>query len=373
MVTLDDIKSVTAEIGDRVESLKQSYQEKFDLIEQELVAVKRPGGMASKSKNTGEQKTAFKSFIRKGDTEQLLALEQKAMSVASDPDGGFAVPEAIDQEIENLELAGSAMMQLARIVESAGPTYKKLVNARGTASGWVGESDARPETGTPKLHEVSIQLGEIYANPKLTQQLIDDAFFDAEGFITGEIGEEFSDQMGAAFITGDGVNKPKGILSYTVTAEADGVRAFGSLQAVETAAASVVDFDDLKTLKAALKAKYRTGASWIMNEATALVLSKIKDVDGQYIWRDAVTQGDPDTLFGYPVALDENMPDIADGAYPVAFGNFQRGYYIPRRFGTRLLRDPYTAKPYVNFYATARIGGGVVNSEAIKLLKVKAA
>jgi len=376
MPTVEDVKQVAKQIGDGIDSMKQSYDEKFKSIEQELTALKRPsrsGGSNRASVFEGDQKSAFKSFVRKGEADELLALEQKAMSVTSDPDGGYAVPEVVDQEIENLELAASAMMKLARVVEANGPVYKKLVNARGTASGWVGETEGRPETGTPTLHEVNIPLGEIYANPKLTQQLIDDAFFDAEGFITSEIGEEFSDKMGAAFITGDGVSKPKGILSYTVTDEADGERAFGTLQAVETGTASAVDFDDLKALKSALKAKYRADACWIMNEETALALSKIKDADGQYIWRDSVAKGDPDTLFGYPVELDKNMPDIADDAFPVAFGNFKRGYFIPRRFGTRLLRDPFTSKPYVNFYATARIGGGVVNSEAIKLLKIQAA
>jgi HK97 family phage major capsid protein len=295
------------------------------------------------------------------------------MSVGSDPDGGYAVPEYLDREVENLEHDSSAIVRLARTVTTASNGYKKVVNLRGTTSGWVGEADARGETGTPKLSVIDIAIGELYANPKLTQSMIDDAMFDAEGFISSEIGEEFSDQLGAALLTGDGVNKPKGILTKTVTAEKDGVRAFGSLQAVTSIAAAVIEFNDLQKLKSSLRAKYRKGAAWIMNENTALSLSMIKDLNGQYIWRDAVADGQPDTLFGYPVEIDENAPDIAPGAYPVLFGNFLRGYYIVRRTGRRLLRDPFTSKPYVNFYTTERVGGDVVNSECIKLLKIKAA
>jgi HK97 family phage major capsid protein len=234
------------------------------------------------------------------------------------------------------------------------------------------ETEARPETGSPKLSAITINVGELYANPKLTQTMIDDAMFDAEGFITGEIGDEFADQLGSALFSGDGINKPLGILSKTITNEKDGVRAFGSLQAVESGTVGEISFDDIKELKSSLRAKYRNGATWVMNDATALALSKLKDGQGDYIWRDGVTEGEPDRLLGYPVEIDENAPDIAAGAYPVLFGNFKRGYYLVRRTGIRLLRDPYTSKPYINFYTTQRVGGDVVNSECIKLLKVRA-
>ncbi|MFT6980925.1 MAG: HK97 family phage major capsid protein [Marinobacter psychrophilus] len=380
-----DVKAIAADIGNRFEDFKTRYNAKNQAhedslnafksaVNEEFVKMNRPNGILGSSlgSRSPEQKTAFGAFVRKGDTSALEVLDTKSMSAGSDPDGGYAVPEMIDTEIEKLEIAGSAVMKLARTVEAKGSEYIKLVNARGTASGWVGETDARPETGTPTLHQVKIDVGEIYANPKLTQKLIDDAFFDAEAYITSEIGEEFSDQLGEAFISGNGVNKPKGILAYTVATTGDGIRPFGTLQAVETGAVEIT-FDHLKKLKSAVKAKYRAGAAWIMNESTALALSMLKDANGQYIWRDAVAQGDPDTLLGYPVEMDENMPDIAADSLAVAFGNFDRGYHIARRFGTRMLRDPFTAKPYVNFYATSRVGGGVVNSEAIKLLKVTAA
>lgn len=371
---LKDVQAVAEALGQKFDQFKAKQDERYDLIEKELVTLKRPGSIAEgrKSHASSEGKSALRTYIKSGDDSGLIELQGKAMSIGSDPDGGYAVPEYLDQEVESLELDASAIARLARTVTTAGPNYKKVINLRGTTSGWVGETDGRPETGTPQLAIVDIPVGELYANPKLTQAMIDDAMFDAENYITTEIGDEFSDQLGAALFNGDGTNKPTGILTKTITAEADGVRAFGSLQSVESETAGAIGFDDLKNLKAALRAKYRTGAAWIMNDNTALVLSKIKDNNDDYVWRDAVAEGEPDTLFGYPVEIDENAPDIAAGAYPVLFGNFQRGYYIVRRTGRRLLRDPFTSKPYVNFYTTERVGGDVVNSECIKLLKVKA-
>ncbi|KWV79708.1 Phage capsid family protein [Pseudomonas fluorescens] len=374
-VEVKDVQEVAEALGKKFDDFKEKNTDRLDLIEKEVegmaLAHKRPSGGGANATDA-KGKAALGEYIKSGDDSGLIELQGKSMSVGSDPDGGFAVPEYLDREVETLELEASAILRLARTVTTTGPSYKKITNLRGTTSGWVGETDERPETGTPKLASIEIHVGELYANPKLTQGMIDDAMFDAEGFITTEVGEEFSDQLATALFTGNGVNKPKGILSKTITAEPDSERAFGSLQFVETGAAAIT-FDDLKNLKASLRAKYRTGAAWIMNDTTALVLSKIKDADGRYIWRDAVTEGDPDTLLGYRVEIDENAPDISPGAYPVLFGNFMRGYYIVRRTARRLLRDPYTSKPYVNFYTTERVGGDVVNSQCIKLLKVKAA
>ena len=376
MPGIQEAEKIVEELGTKFDKFKSTHEERYDLIEKELLSLthlKRPGGSGHDAGNAIKGKSALRIYIKGGDASELIALQGKSMSTGSDPDGGYAVPEYLDQEVENLESEASAIVRLARTVNTTGPSYKKVINLRGTSSGWVGETDARPETGTPKLSIIEISVGELYANPKLTQGMIDDAMFDAEGFISTEIGEEFSDQLAAALFSGDGVNKPTGILTKTITAEADNDRAFGTLQYVESAGAAAITFDDLKNLKSSLRAKYRTGAAWIMNDNTALTLSKIKDANGDYIWRDAVTDADADTLFGYRVEIDENAPDIGAGAYPVLFANLARGYYIVRRKGRLLLRDPYTSKPYVNFYTTERVGGDVVNSQAIKLLKIKAA
>lgn len=371
-----EVKEVAEQLSAKFGEFKEQHEQRYSMIEKELEELaklsKRPGASGGERASDVKGKAALRAYITKGDESGLMELQTKAMSVGVDADGGYAVPEYLDREVEKLEGDVSALVRLARTVDAQGPVFKKLVNLRGTSSGWVGETDARPETNTPKMASIEIKVGELYANPKLTQHMIDDAMFDAENYVVTEISEEFSDQLGAALINGDGVNKPKGILAQTITTEADGVRAFGTLQAVVTGAAMVVTFDDLKNLKSALRAKYRNGAAWVMNDTTALVLSKIKDANGDYIWRDSVSESEPDTLFGYPVEIDENAPDIAAGSYPVMFGNFQRGYYIARRKGIRLLRDPFTSKPWISMYCTERVGGDVVNSEAIKLLQVAA-
>ena len=376
MTDVKEIQQVAEQLGAKFTEFKSQHEERYQLIEKELEEIakvsKRPGASGAKATDI-KGKSALRSYITKGDESGLLELQTKAMSVGSDADGGYAVPEYLDREVEKLEGDVSALVRLARTVDAQGPVFKKLVNLRGTSSGWVGETDARPETNTPKMAAIEIKVGELYANPKLTQHMIDDAMFDAENYVATEISEEFSDQLGAALINGDGVNKPKGILAQTITTEADGVRAFGSLQAVMSASAAGITFDDLKEMKRVLRAKYRPGAAWVMNDTTAMQLALIKDNNGDYIWSESVSTGQPDTLFGYPVEIDENMPDIAPGAYPVAFGNFQRGYYIARRKGLRLLRDPFTSKPWISMYCTSRVGGDVVNSEAIKLLQVAAA
>lgn len=370
----DPVVVATKKIAAKINEMKETHldmEKRLDAFEKKA---NRPGvtGLGDKHSKSAES-DALGKFIRKGDASALEDLSTKAMSTGSGEDGGHAVPDIIAKGLEKLEHQASAIMRLATIVEVETGSYKKLVNLGGTGSGWVAETAARPNTGSPKLASVNIKLGELYANPQATQQMIDDASFNVEQFVTEEVGEKFADQLGSALISGDGTDKPKGILSYTNTAEADKIRAFGTLQHVETETLALISFDDVKALRSSLNAKYRPGAAFVMNDTTALLLSLIKDNNGRYMWQDAVSTGEPATLLGYPVEIDENMPDVAAGAIPVAFGNFQRGYHIPQRFGIRMLRDPFTSKPYINFYATKRIGGGVVNSECIKLLKIKAA
>lgn len=374
MTTLNDVKAVAEEIGERISAFEKKHTERYDAIEKELTPLllerNRPtGGFGGAGSLDG--KSALRTYITKGDDSQLQKLQSKSMQTGVGEDGGFAVPVYLDKEVENLEKSASALVRLARTVEAEGSVYKKIVNLGGSASGWAGETDARPETATPKIASVDIVIGELYANPKLTQRMVDDVMFDAEAYISGEIADEFSSQLATALFNGDGVNKPKGVLTYTITAEKDGTRAFGTLQAVKTATAAVITFDDIKALKSSLNAQYRPGAAFVMNSETALALSLIKDLNGAYVWTSSTTEGQPDLLLGSPVEIDENAPDIATGAYPVLFGNFERGYTIARRFGIRLLRDPYTSKPFINFYTTARVGGAVVNSDCIKLLEVK--
>ncbi len=342
------------------------------------------GLMGGDTKGTSPEKLAYKTaffdrFVRKGqDDAELKALQAKAVNTTTPADGGYAVPEQIDREIEKLARDMSPMRQVANIVTVSTSDYKKLVNRNGIASGWVGESDARPATNTSTLAEVVPTMGELYANPQVTQQALDDMFYDVEADIATQLVEEFAIAEGAAFITGNGTNKPTGFLAGATAATADNTRAFGTLEHIATGVAG--DFaaankaDVLFTAVGALKAAYRNGSGWMMNKGVLFEILRIKDTSGQYLWQPSIQDGGLGIrLLGFGVTEAEDMPAKAANALAIAFGNFKRGYTIVDRVGMRMLRDPYSNKPYVGFYTTKRVGGKLVNSEAIKLIKFAAA
>lgn len=329
-----------------------------------------------------DHQTAFQAFARKGIDNGLQALEiQASMTTGSDPDGGYAVPIVIEKEIEKMLLNESPMRSICKVITVGTPNYHKLVNKGGTTSGWVGETQERPETSTPQLGKLTPFWGEIYANPAASQQSLDDLGFDVEAFLAESIGDEFTEQEGAALINGDGILKPKGLLSFPTDTAGDKTRAFGTLQYIKTgaaaaflaASATVSPADCLTDLVYSVRRPYRKGAVWLMNSNTLATVSKFKDaVNGLPIWQRGLAEGQPSTLLGYPIEEDENMPDIGAGAFPIAFGNFKRAFVIVDRTQTRILRDPFTAKPNVHFYATRRVGSFLQNHQAVKLLKVSA-
>lgn len=346
---------------------------KFDRLQ---LALKRPTrGFDEALPDTAmEHKRAFVDrFLRKGMEGGLQALEEKALSIGNAADGGYAVPREIDQRIDAILKDTSPIRRIANVVQIGSANYRKLVNLTTGASGWVAETAARPATTTTQFAEVVPPLGEIYANPAATQAMLDDAFFDVESWLAEEIAVEFGVQEGAAFVNGNGTDKPKGFLAYTTATTADSGRAFGTLQHVATGVSAAFPAsnpsDKLIDLIHTLRPIYRSEAAFVMNTNTIAVIRKFKDVDGNYLWRPGLAEGGPATLLGYPLIEAQDMPDIAAGSLSVAFGNFQRGYIITDRTAVRVLRDPFSNKPYVHFYATKRVGGGVVNSEAIKLLK----
>jgi HK97 family phage major capsid protein len=300
-------------------------------------------------------------------------VEMKSFSGATGAAGGYAVPREIDQQIDHLLKAISPIREIANVVRTGSAGYRKLVTSGGVASGWASETGARAETATPTFNEIAPPSGELYANPAASQAMLDDVQFDVEGWLAGEIAEEFAKAEGAAFITGSGINRPKGFLTYTTTSEADAVRAFGTLQYVAAGAAggfaAASPQDRLIDLVQSLKASYRQGAAFVMNSATLARIRKFKTVDGAFLWQPSLVASQPATLLGYPVVEAEDMPDVAADSLSIAFGNFQQGYVIAERGETSILRDPYSNKPFVNFYAVKRIGGAVANSEAIKLMK----
>ena len=321
----------------------------------------------------GEASPFVEKYLRKG---LEAGVELKAVTGVSGAAGGYAVPEEIDAEIDRLLTAVSPIRAIANVVKVGSAGYRKLVTSGGTASGWVSEIQARPETDTPTFIEIAPPAGELYANPAASQAMLDDAAFDVEAWLASEIATEFARAEGAAFVSGSGVNQPKGFLSQPASAQGDATRPFGTLQFVPSGASGAfvagTPQDRLIDLVQALRPPYRQGAVFVMNSATASVIRKFKTADGAFLWQPGLVSGQPDTLLGYPLVEAEDMPDIAADSLSIAFGNFKAGYLIAERSETQILRDPYTHKPFVHFYATKRIGGQVSNSEAIKLMKFTA-
>lgn len=309
-------------------------------------------------------------YLRRGDH---AGVELKSFSGASGPEGGFAVPQEIDALIGRTLKNISPIRSIATVVQTGSAGYRKLVTNGGTPSGWVSETAGRPETGTPNFNEIAPPTGELYANPAASQAMLDDAAFDVEAWLADEIAREFAQAEGAAFVGGSGVNQPRGFLNAPVTDELDDIRAFGSLQYIPSGAAGAfagADGEDaLVDLVHALKPAYRQGANFVMNSTTLAQIRKFKTTDGAFLWQASLASGQPDTLLGYPVVEAEDMPDVAADSLSIAFGNFRAGYLIAERSATSILRDPFTNKPFVHFYATKRVGGQVMNSEAIKLMQ----
>lgn len=372
---IDALESEKGKLAGEVETLNEKLTELDNLksdLEAELAAIKRPGGSPQQSKAATEHKTAFMQFMRKGDDDGLRDLERKALQVGSDEDGGYAVPEELDRSILTLLQDEVVMRQEASVITVGGSDYKKLVNVGGTASGWVGETDPRPATDASKLKLIEPFMGEIYGNPQATQKMLDDVFFNAEAWINSELATEFCEQEEIAFTIGDGTKKPKGFLAYASSLESDKDRAFGTLQHIQSGSAAAVTADSIIQLVYTLRKTHRNGAKFMMNNNSLFKIRMLKDTEGNYLWRPGLELGQPSTLVGYGIAENEQMPDIAADAKAIAFGNFKRGYIIVDRIGTRVLRDPYTNKPYVGFYTTKRTGGMLADSQAIKLLKIGA-
>ncbi|MFY9110759.1 MAG: phage major capsid protein [Desulfomonilia bacterium] len=364
----EKVDKINADIA-QISALKK----RLDTLETAVAQGQFPGGGKNElDRVKAQHKDAFAKFFRKGAEGGLRDLEiQAGLSTLSDPDGGFLVPEDYEQAIDRVALSVSAMRRLATVRTIGTDTYKKLVNKGGASSGWVGEKGARAETNTPTLAEIAINTKEIYAMPAATQTLLDDSRVDIAGWLADEVSIEFSEQESEAFIHGNGVEQPKGIAAYAMAANSSYV--WGKVGYITSGNASLVnDLDKLIDLQHALKPVYRNGAAWLMNDATLATIRKMKDGDGNYIWVPGLKDGAPDTLLGKPVEIDDNVDDIGAGKYPIFFANFKRAYLIIDRQGVRVLRDPYTSKPYVLFYTTKRVGGGIVMYEAIKALKVSA-
>ena len=310
----------------------------------------------------------FVHYLRTGATTEM-----KSVSGATLAEGGYAVPRQIDELIAAQLKKMSPIRTIAQVVQTGSAGYRKLITSGGVASGWVSEVAARPITNTPTFNEIVPPSGELYANPAASQAMLDDAAFDFEPWLANEIAVEFARAEGAAYISGTGTNQPKGFLTQPTSTANDTARPFGTLQHVVTGnAATLGTTPELKLIDLvhAVRPGHRQGATWVMNSATLAEVRKLKAADGTFLWQPGIAQGQPDRLIGYPVVEAEDMPDIAANALPVAFGNFRNGYLIAERTATSILRDPFTNKPFVHFYAVKRVGGQVLDSDAIKLLKI---
>ena len=352
--------------GEGVSGLRAEIDDLKAKLRSNLVEAGRPH-LGTEQKSAGAE--GFGEFLRSGES----ALEGKSLDNASTAAGGHAIPREIDEVIDRTLVAISPIRRIANVVKIGSSNYRKLISTGGTPSGWVGMEALRPETATPSFTEIVPASGELYANPAASQHMLDDAMFDVEAWLANEIATEFARAEGAAFVKGTGTNQPLGFLASPTATTADGVRPIGTLQTIGTGVAGGFPAsnpqDKLVDLVQSLRQPYRQGAVFVMNSATAALVRKMKTADGAFIWQNGMIAGQPSTLLGYPVIEAEDMPDVAASSLSIAFGNFKAGYIITERAETSILRDPYSKKPYVYFYATKRVGGQVVNSEAIKLLR----
>ena len=352
-----------------VTALRTDVEEVKARVDRISRAAARPALAPSGQETAPEVKGFVDGYLRRG-----AAHEIKSISGTVPSDGGYAVPRQIDAAIARALTEISPIRAIAQVVQTGSAGYRKLVTTGGTASGWVSETAARPGTATPDFHEIAPPTGELYANPAASQAMLDDVGFDLEAWLASEIAAEFARAEGAAFVNGSGINQPEGFLTAPATTAADGARSFGSLQYIGSGdAAGLGGSPELRLIDLVhtLKAGHRQGASFVMNSATLAEVRKVKTADGAFLWQPGLVEGQPDRLLGYPVIEAEDMPDVAAGAYPIAFGNFRHGYLIAERSATQILRDPFTNKPFVHFYATKRVGGQVLDGNAIKLLKIE--
>ncbi|MCV2871110.1 phage major capsid protein [Defluviimonas sp. WL0050] len=357
---------------DDVKSRLQQQEERLTMLDRKSHMPGRPV-LSTAIDHEAPHKKAFATYLRSGDDDGLrgLTLEGKALNSQVNAEGGFLVDPQTSERIRGVLKATSSLRSIANVVQVEATSFDVLVDHTDLGSGWATETGSIAETGTPQIDRISIPLHELAAMPKASQRLLDDSAFDVEGWLAERIADKFSRAEAQSFISGDGIDKPTGFLTHS--AVDNGAWAWGSLGYVPTGAAG--DFaatnasDAIIDLVYALNAEYRANASFVMNSKTAGAVRKMKDADGRFLWSDGLAAGEPARLMGYPVLVAEDMPDIGNDAYAIAFGDFHNGYTIAERPDMRVLRDPFSAKPHVLFYASKRVGGDVSDFAAIKLLK----
>jgi HK97 family phage major capsid protein len=377
---MNELQALTENLkvmGEGFEGFKARYDAKLNEIETVLGrgafgGASSLGGNVNFSPVAKEHKEKFLSWVRSGaDPEGLRNLEvQASLSTLDDTEGGFLTAEEIEKNIERLSTDAVAMRRLATVVKSKGE-YKKPLSKGGAGGGWVTEKGSRDETDTPDLTLFSPPMQEIYAMPAVTQKLLDMSDFDVEAWLTEEISDVFIETEGEGFITGNGVSRVKGIIDDSLMV-ANASWEYGKTGYIAGGHATLLsDADKLTDLQHSLMPVYRQNGTWLMNDTTFAVIRKMKNGEGDYLWRQGLEAGAPEILLGKPVEIDDNMPDIGADAYPIAFGDFKRAYrIIDHENGIRMLRDPYSSKGYVLFYTIGRLAAGISNYQAIKFMKI---
>jgi HK97 family phage major capsid protein len=362
---MNDFRGFQSDIQARL----QQQEEKMTMIERKSQGLKRPVLSQGAEIEAPHQK-AFDAYLRSGDDDALrgLELEGKAMNSAVAADGGYLVDPQTADTIKSVLSATASIRAIANVVQVEASSFDVLVDHTDIGHGWATETADTTETATPAIDRITIPLHELSALPKASQRLLDDSAFDIEMWLASRIADKFARAEASAFVNGNGIDKPTGFLTYT--AVANDSWSWGDLGYVATGANGAFDgADAIVDLVYALGAQYRANGTFVMNSKTAGAVRKLKDADGRFLWSDGLAAGEPARLMGYRVMIAEDMPDIASDATAIAFGDFSAGYTVAERPDLRVLRDPFSAKPHVLFYATKRVGGDVSDFAAIKLLK----
>lgn len=367
------------EVKSESEAQIKSLTEKLEVLEAKAA---RPtlSTKSIKEKSNMENKDMLSTFARKG----IEGLRAKAadVQISVDAQGGFSLPIEVSQNIINLQHEKSPIRSLVGGISTSTTDYSQLVSLGGAASGWVGETAARPNTGSPELAKISAVFGEVYASPKAYQHVLEDSFFNVEAWLAGEVAREFNEQENQAFLNGNGTNKPVGILNGLDTTSAytagDATRAFGKYQVVKSGqAASLGATSDavinlLRSVVLNTKTGYLAGSKFMMNRATHAILVDLKTTDGEYFLQRNITEVAASRIFGFDIVINDDMDDVGAGNMPVIFGDFQAGYQVVDRVGVSMLRDPYSAHGAISFYTRKRVGSMLLNTEALKVIAIEA-
>ena len=362
---------------DKISATVTDLETALTAINAKLVATTLNGNDKAHPKDP-EYTGQFQAYMRDGAHEAEIKAAHRpgapraAMTEGSNADGGYTTPVEWDRTIEGRLKLISPMRQNAQVQRTSKAGFTKLFTDRAVGSGWVGETASRPATSTPTFTALTFGIGEIYANPAASQALLDDSEIDIEQWLGGEVETEFERQESIAYVAGDGSNKPYGVLTYLTGGTNATRHPWGDIKVTVSGDANLIKPDPLIDMIYALPAAYSPGAKFYSNRTALGAVRKLKDGQGNYLWQPTYVAGQPSTLAGYPLVDLPDMPNATAGLVPLLFGDMMRTYLIIDRIGVRILRDPYTNKPYVSFYTTKRVGGGVQNPDAMKAYKISA-